>query len=96
MAASSTVDNNGGGNSGNVDIGGGGAFPSPTLKNVVPSGFASVQLLPDFPSFTDFSPYLEPMISQVQFQSLITMYRAHCQRVMDSVNKFSFVEIVFW
>ena len=33
------------------------------------------------------------MISQAQFQSLVTMYRAHSQRIMDSVNKFSFVEI---
>ena len=56
-------------------------------------GFASVQLLPEFPSFNDFSPYLDPMISQAQFQSLVTMYRAHSQRIMDSVNKFSFVEI---
>ena len=36
---------------------------------------------------------LDPMISQAQFQSLVTMYRAHSQCIMDFVNKFSFVEI---
>ena len=64
----------------------GGAFP--TLKCMT-----SVQQLPDFPSFSDFSHYLDPFISEDQFASLCTMYRAHSQRIMDSVNKFSFVEI---
>ncbi len=32
-------------------------------------------------------------LSSDKIQQLITMYRAHCQRVMDSVNKFSFTEI---
>ena len=60
------------GNCGGDENGGGGAlaaFPTlPTLKTGVPSGFASVQLLPDFPTFSDFNPYLESTISQVQFQ----------------------------
>ena len=60
------------GNCGGDENGGGGALaafpPLPTLKTGVPSGFASVQLLPDFPTFSDFNPYLESTISQVQFQ----------------------------
>ena len=66
-----TIANSVGGNCGDDENSGGGvaAFPPlPTLKTGVPSGFASVQLLPDFPTFSDFSPYLEPTISQVQFQ----------------------------
>ena len=69
------------------------AFPALKGNSAIPSGFASVQQLPDFPSFADFSPYLDPLITEDQFQSLVTMYRAHSQRIMDSVNKFSFIEV---
>ena len=64
-----------------------------TSLKAVPSGFASVQQLPEFPTFNDFEPYLDPLITEDQFLSLLTMYRAHSQRIMDSVNKFSFVEV---
>ena len=77
----------GSGNGGGIS----GAFP--TLRCMTSTGLTSVQQLPDFPSFSDFSHYLDPYISEDQFASLCTMYRAHSQRIMDSVNKFSFVEI---
>lgn len=57
------------------------------------SGFASVQQLPEFPGFGDFARHTCPTIPPDRFQTLITMYRAHAQRIMDSVNKFSFSEI---
>ena len=80
--------------SGNGGVGGanGGAFP--TLRSAPSSSSSTTyQQLPDFPSFRDFSHYLDHFISEDQFASLSTMYRAHSQRIMDSVNKFSFVEI---
>jgi hypothetical protein len=56
-----------------------------------PSGFATAQQLPDFPSFRDFDR--ASSIPSDKLQTLLTMYRAHCQRIMDSVNKFSFTEV---
>ena len=29
-----------------------------------------------------------------KLQTLVMMYRAHCQRIMDSINKFSFTEVM--
>ena len=77
----------------------GGAFPTLRMTSTAGSssttsmGLNAIQQLPDFPSFRDFSHYLDPYISEDQFASLCTMYRAHSQRIMDSVNKFSFSEI---
>ena len=73
---------------------GGGAAASSSLSiKAFSSGFASVQQLPEFPSYYDFRPYLDANISEDRFQSLLTMYRAHSQRIMDSINKFSFIEV---
>ena len=59
------------------------------------SSFSSVQQLPEFPSIEDFeqSAVIGAKIKGEKLQTLITMYRAHCQRIMDSVNKFSFSEV---
>jgi hypothetical protein len=54
-------------------------------------GFASPQVLPDFPSIDEFPS--GSCISPDKIQTLTMMYRAHCQRVMESVNKFSFSEV---
>ena len=75
----------GGGNSG-------GTCGLSSLKSFS-SGFASVQQLPEFPDYEGFSRFLDANISEERFQSLLTMYRAHSQRIMDSINKFSFVEV---
>ncbi len=53
--------------------------------------FAATQQLPEFPSFRDFDR--ASAIPSDKLHTLLTMYRAHCQRIMDSVNKFSFSEI---
>jgi len=65
--------------------------------------------LPEFPTLKDMRPPLShafpPMVAANngyeaaaipwdKVQTLLTMYRAHCQRVMDSVNKFSFSEVI--
>ena len=55
------------------------------------SSYAIIQQLPDFPSCTDFSDQKNVPIDK--FYTLITMYRAHSQRILDSVNKFNFGEV---
>ena len=80
--------------SGSSGANGGNAAAFTTLRCMTSTGLTSVQQLPDFPSFSDFSAYLDPFISEEQFASLCTMYRAHSQRIMDSVNKFSFIEVI--
>jgi hypothetical protein len=74
--------------------GGGGPGNSSLSLITLSSGFASVQQLPEFPTFAEYGRYLEPTISEERFHSLLTMYRAHAQRIMDSVNKFSFAEVI--
>lgn len=51
----------------------------------------SLQVLPEFPSFREFDQ--ASTIPTDKLQTLIMMYRVHCQRIMDSVNKFSFSEV---
>lgn len=58
------------------------------------SSYAIIQQLPEFPSFKDFA-YQSTSIPTDRFHTLITMYRAHSQRVLDSVNKFNFGEIPY-
>ncbi len=58
------------------------------------SGFAYMQQLPPFPGHTEFIRLSGSTLAEDHFQTLITMYRAHAQRVMDSVNKFSFNEVL--
>lgn len=75
--------------------GGGAATANLSIKAFSSSGLASVQQLPEFPSYYDFRPYLDANITEDRFQSLLTMYRAHSQRIMDSINKFSFIEAIW-
>lgn len=66
----------------------------PLSSSSCSSSFASIQQLPDFPSFRDFDRSSSSSgLPSDKLQTLLTMYRAHCQRIMDSVNKFSFSEI---
>ena len=50
------------------------------------SNFASVQQLPAFPSLNDFAHHGDSVLSPEKFQTLITMYRAHSQHVLDLVS----------
>ena len=79
-----------GGFSGNSKVGG--CTSGLSFKSVT-SGFASVQILPEFPTYENFSRFLEPNVTEDQFLSLLTMYRAHSERMMESINKFHFVEV---
>ena len=79
-----------GGFSGNSKVGG--CTSGLSFKSVT-SGFASVQILPEFPTYESFSRFLEPNVTEDQFLSLLTMYRAHSERMMESINKFHFVEV---
>ena len=67
------------------------AFPPSASASFAASTFTAVQTLPEFPSFRDFDR--ASSIPPDKLQTLLTMYRAHCQRIMDSVNKFSFSEV---
>lgn len=51
------------------------------------SNFASVQQLPAFPSLNDFAHHGDSVLSPEKFQTLITMYRAHSQHVLDLVSQ---------
>jgi hypothetical protein len=70
------------------DTGDGGLSFSPLSSN-----FASVQPLPAFPTLADFAHQGEAVFPAEKFQTLITMYRAHSQHIMDlvSVNQPCFV-----
>ncbi len=50
------------------------------------SNFASVQQLPAFPTLNDFAHHGEAVFPAEKFQTLITMYRAHSQHIMDLVS----------
>ena len=83
-----------GGNGGPASsITGSSGFPN-LSKSIISSGYVSLQQLPEFPTYRGFSRYLDEIISEERFQTLMTMYRAHSQRIMDSINKFSFVEVL--
>ena len=68
-------------------------LPTNLSKSIISSGFTSIQQLPEFPTYRGFSRCLDEIISEERFTTLMTMYRAHSQRIMDSINKFSFVEV---
>ena len=96
---SANNDHHGSGSGGNAGgpasiITGSGGLPTNLSKSIISSGFASIQHLPEFPTYRGFSRYLDETISEERFQTLMTMYRAHSQRIMDSINKFSFVEVL--
>ena len=58
------------------------------------SSYAIIQQLPEFPSCGDFAYYYQCKSVPVdKFYTLVTMYRAHSQRILDSVNKFNFGEV---
>jgi len=63
------------------------------------SSYAVVQQLPEFPSCAEFAynqcNKTTPAVPVDKFYTLVTMYRAHSQRILDSVNKFNFTEIPF-
>lgn len=65
--------------------------PSSSLSSSPSPCFSTVQQLPEFPSFREFAHATSIPLDKLQ--TLITMYRAHCQRIMDSINKFSFSEV---
>ena len=67
------------------DTGGGLSF-SPLSSN-----FASVQPLPAVPTLADFAHQGEAVFPAEKFQTLITMYRAHSQHIMDLVRGHSLI-----
>ena len=100
-SSSSNIDHHGissgsGGNSvgpASLNTTGSSGLPTNLSKSIISSGFTSIQQLPEFPTYRGFSRCLDEIISEERFTTLMTMYRAHSQRIMDSINKFSFVEV---
>ena len=75
-------------------VGGGGSTGGGSSGSSIGNTFSSCQQLPEFPGARDFASTSSISIPTEKLQTLITMYRAHCQRIMDSVNKFSFTEVL--
>ena len=57
------------------------------------SSFTTMQTLPEFPTLRELD-HAASSIPADKLQTLVMMYRAHCQRIMDSINKFSFTEVM--